>query len=95
MPHVHEAIPHEHPHEHAPHEPQRHEHEAQTGLTKGAVRALIIAFEVGTGLNTEQRKALHAVRVILGDAYGPGCDHENTVYEEGDRLVCQDCRTVV
>ncbi len=59
-----------------------------------AVRALLDVFE-GGDLNTRQVAAIHAVRVILGDAKGLGCPHENTAFENGpvgDILICQDCR---
>ena len=55
------------------------------------VRALLDVFEAGD-LNTRQMAAIHQVRVILGDAEGLGCPHENTAFEKGDVLVCQDCR---
>ena len=56
-----------------------------------AVRALIKVFEVGV-INSEQTKAIHNVRVAIGDAYGTGCPHELRAFEKGDRLICQSCR---
>ena len=82
-----------HSHEQRP--PLPHEHPQiqrnVLGQVRGALRGVLAVFEKGT-LNTEQRKAIHALRVVLGDAYGPGCTHENAVYEQNDRLICQDCR---
>ena|SRR3990167_7400969 len=56
-----------------------------------AVRALIRVFEVGV-TNSEQARAIHHVKVAIGDAKGTGCPHELRVYEKGDRLICQSCR---
>ena len=60
-----------------------------------AVRAVLLVFEAGS-VNTEQRKAIHAVRRLLQDVHGSDCSHENHAYEDvGDQhdvLVCQDCR---
>ena len=88
--HQHSAVPKHHhdPHDHAV---PRHDHGDLRGNLRGAVRALLIVLENGT-VNSEQRGAIHAVRVIIGDAHGSGCGHENTAYEGGDRLICQDCR---
>ena len=97
--------PHEHPHDHGPHEhlhehdqAPRHEHrDLRADLRadlRGALRAMLAVVEIGT-VNSEQVKAIRVVRVILGDAHGSGCLHENTAYEEGDVLVCQDCRAIV
>ena len=96
--HDHEEIVHEHiaapKHEHDPHDHvwPKHEHGDLRGDLRGAVRALLRAIEAGS-INTEQKKAIYAVRVIIGDAHGPNCAHENVAYEDGDRLICQDCRT--
>jgi hypothetical protein len=93
--HEHPLPPHEHPlvgHSHElPVHAHAHEHKDLRGQLRGAVRAVLAVFEAGK-INSEQKKAIHAVRVILGDAHGPGCPHENAVYEQGDRLICQDCR---
>ena len=82
-------------HEHEQRPPLGHEHPQiqrnLLGQVRGLIRATIAVFETGS-LNTEQVKAIHALRVVLGDAYGLGCPHENTAYEQGDRLICQDCR---
>lgn len=86
--HTHEVPVHSHPlpiHEH----PQIQRN--VLGQVRGALRGVLAVFETGT-INTEQRKAIHALRVTLGDAYGSGCIHENAVYEQNDRLICQDCR---
>ena len=56
-----------------------------------AVRALVGVVEIGT-VNSEQRRLLQVVKHELGDGPGPVCPHERSVYEEGDVLVCQDCR---
>ena len=64
---------------------------AMGGQMKDAIRALLAVLEAGS-LNSEQRVAIHHVRVVIGDAEGSGCPHELTVYEEGDRLICQACR---
>ena len=100
-PHVHEGVAsHEHPpksHTHVPHEHEaapKHDHRDLRGQLRGAVRSLLTVIETGN-LNSEQVAAIHAVRVIIGDRYGTACQHENTVYEEGDALVCQDCREVI
>ena len=61
------------------------------GQVRGALRGVLAVFE-SAPLNREQRQAVHALRVILGDAHGSGCAHENAVYEKDDRLICQDCR---
>lgn len=63
-------------------------------MTDNTVRALLAVFEAGS-LNSDQRRAIHNVRVLLGDAEGLGCAHENTAYEAGDALVCQECRQVL
>ncbi len=85
-----------HGHEQRP--PLAHEHpQIQRnilGQLRGALRGVLAVFETAP-LNREQRQAIHALRVILGDAYGSGCIHENTVYEQDDRLICQDCREEV
>lgn len=87
-PHDHPVPDHQHDHEHGP---ARHEHRDLHGHLRGSVRALLAVLEASS-LNTEQQRLMHQVRVIIGDAHGRGCPHENTVYEEGDRLICQDCR---
>lgn len=91
--HEHSAVP---SHEHDPHDHPvpRHEHGDLLGHLRGAVRALLNVIETGS-VNSEQRKAIHAVRVIVGDAHGTVCAHENVAYEQGDVLICQDCRTVL
>ena len=90
--HQHDAVPkHSHDHDHAV---PKHDHGDLRGNLRGTVRALLLVFE-GGALNTAQAKALYAVRVIIGDAHGSACAHENTAYEEGDVLVCQDCRAKV
>ena len=61
---------------------------------RGAVRSFIGVMEAGH-LNSEQVKAIHALRVIIGDSHGTGCRHETSAYEEGDVLVCLDCREAV
>ncbi len=55
-------------------------------------RALIRAFELGNTFNSAQVKALHTAKVLIGDAHGTGCDHEERVREKGDRLICQSCQ---
>ena len=72
----------------------KHDHRDLRGHFRGVVRALLEVIEVGSK-NSEQVKAIHAVRVIIGDAHGSDCTHENVAYEAGDILVCQDCRTKV
>ena len=64
----HSAVP---PHEHDPHDhPLRgHTHGDLQGHLKGSVRGLLAVLELGS-VNTEQRKAIHDVRVIIGDAHG-------------------------
>ena len=79
-------------HEHE--KPPKHEHHDLRGHFRGVVRALLAVMESGS-LNSEQVKALHAVRVIIGDVHGSNCQHENSVYEENDVLICQDCRAVI
>ena len=68
-----------------------HDHRDLRGHFRGVVRALLEVIEVGSK-NSEQVKAIHAVRVIIGDAHGSDCTHENVAYEAGDCLICQDCR---
>jgi len=68
-----------------------HDHRDFRAQLVGAVRALLVAMEAGE-INTNQQTAIHTVRVIIGDAHGLGCPHENSVYEANDVLVCQDCR---
>ena len=63
-------------------------------VSADSVRAILDVFEAGT-LNSAQKRAVHNVRVSIGDAEGLGCAHENVAYEEGDVLVCQDCREVI
>ena len=95
--HSHELVSHEHSavpqHGHDPHDHTvpKHEHSDLRAELRGAVRALLRVIKVGS-VNAEQRKAIHAVRVIIGDAHGNVCAHENVAYEEGDVLICQDCR---
>lgn len=93
--HEHEPLPpltHEHAHEHdtAP----KHGHEDLRGHLVGTIRALLEVMEAGR-LNTAQRHAIHTVRVIIGDAYGTDCPHENTAYEADGKLRCQDCRAEI
>lgn len=88
--HEHDAVP-KHGHDPHEHDVKKHEHGDIRGELRGAVRGLLKVIEVGS-VGSEQRKGIHAVRVIIGDAHGLNCAHENTVYEEGDRLICQDCR---
>ena len=71
-----------------------HGHADLRGHLIGTVRALLEVMEAGR-LNTEQKRAIHTVRVIIGDAYGTDCPHENTAYEQDGRLWCQDCRAEV
>ena len=94
--HEHPSYKHSHEHEHPPHEhaPQKHEHRDLRGHLRGAIRGLLEVIETGS-VNSEQRKAIHAVRVIIGDSHGTDCSHENVAYEEDDVLVCQDCRRVI
>lgn len=97
--------PYEHDHDHYHTELSNHQHQEQLDVTQRlidhtnnlnyklaqTVRALIRVFEVGV-TNSEQSKALHNVRVAIGDAYGTGCLHEQRAFEKGDRLICQSCR---
>ncbi len=71
-----------------------HGHADLRGHLIGTVRALLEVMEAGR-LNTEQKRAIHTVRVIIGDAYGTDCPHENTAYEADGKLRCQDCRAEV
>ena len=89
--HKHDTVP-EHGHDDR-HALRKHDHSDLVGHLRGAVRALLTILEAGA-VNSEQRKAIHAVRVIIGDAQGNGCAHENVVFEKGDRLICQNpaCR---
>ncbi len=93
-PHEHpaEVVDHGHPHSHEPHDHGLvpHDHRDQRALSIGAVRKLLAVLEAGS-LNSEQAKAIHAVRVTIGDAHGTDCPHENTAYEKGDVLTCTDC----
>lgn len=65
-----------------------------------ALRALLVVFEVGP-INAEQRRMIHKVRLLLGDAEGSDCRHEHIAYEDDKRtgitdiLICQDCRGVL
>ena len=59
-----------------------------------ALRQFIAVIEAGA-VNQEQRRLILQVRAALGDSRGLTCLHENTIYEEGDGLVCQDCREVL
>jgi len=102
-PHAHELQDHTHPREYLHEHPHEHLDEAlalknvQRSLraeSRGAVRALLAVIEVGN-VNSEQRKAIHAVRVIIGDSHGVSCPHTNVVYEVGDVLICQDCQEVI
>ena len=61
---------------------------------KTAIRALVAAVEVGQ-VNSEQRRLLEYAKQALGDPHELACRHENTFYEVGDVLVCQDCRAVL
>ena len=93
--HSHPLEAHDHTHEHAA-TPYAHSHEIASHTHSSddlvrAVRAIIRVFEVGV-TNSEQSKALHNVRVAIGDAYGTGCLHEQRAFEKGDRLICQSCR---
>ena len=97
--HGHDEFDHEHStvpkHDHDDRHPMlKHDHGDLRGLSRGLVRAVLTVIEWGP-VNSEQLKAIHAVRVILGDAYGSACPHENVAYEEGDVLICQDCRAIV
>lgn len=106
--HSHQLIAHEHstvpPHEHGQHDHllPKHEHRSLQGELRGAVRALLRAIELGA-VNAEQRQAIHAVRVVIGDAHGMACTHgkdpdglyRDAVYDESDRLVCSVCGTVI
>ena len=65
-----------------------------TGILAEAVRGLLAVFEAGT-INDLQRKAIQQVRIVMGDFVGSLCAHENHAYEEGDVLVCQDCRAIL
>ena len=78
LPHVHDMV-------------ASHDHKDLLGQFRGTIRSLLAVIE-GGNLNTEQNKAIHAVRVVIGDAHGTACEHLNTVYETGDRLICQDCK---
>ncbi len=91
--HTHELIAHNHDTSHQ-HEQVAHEHKDSRALVVGAVRALLAVLDLGT-LNTAQAKAMHAVRVVVGDAHGAGCDHRNTALEAGDVNTCLDCRAVL
>ena len=62
-------------------------------LVADAGRGVLNVIEAGP-VNGAQRRAIDRVRVILGDLQLQ-CSHPNTVYEEGDVLVCQDCRMVL
>ena len=57
---------------------------------RAAVRSLLSVFEAGV-TNSEQAKAIHAVRVAIGDAKGSGCPHENHARDRSDKLICTDC----
>ena len=57
---------------------------------KEAIYVLIEVFEAGA-LNSAQALALIRLRNLMGEA-NELCPHENTAYEEGDELICQDCR---
>ena len=59
-----------------------------------AVRCLIAVIEAGP-VNSAQLEAIQYVHVALGDIDRVPCPHSNTAYEEGDVLVCQDCRAVL
>lgn len=65
-----------------------------TGILAEAVRGLIAVIEAGS-VNDQQRKAIQQVRLVLGDFTGSLCTHEHHAYEEGDVLVCQECREVL
>lgn len=56
-----------------------------------ALRALLKVIEAGH-VNSEQKRLIPYVHVALGDLERVECPHLNTVYEEGDALICQDCR---
>ena len=58
---------------------------------KELIRALIKAFEVGNALNSAQVRALHYAKVLIGDASGTGCSHEERVRDKDDHLICQLC----
>lgn len=89
--HDHPLERHDHPLPGHDHSLPKHDHRDLRAELRGAMRALLAVFEVGS-LNSAQQRAIHAVRVIIGDAHGSGCPHELTVYEENDRLICQACR---
>lgn len=56
-----------------------------------AVRALVAVIE-GGAVNSEQKRLLQHVALALGDITAIECPHPSTAYEEGDRLICQECR---
>ena len=97
--HEHDAVP-VHDHGSHVHPVPKHEHGDLRGELRGAVRALLRVFESGS-LNSTQRQALHAARVVIGDARGTGCTHgkdpdglyRSATYAAGDRLVCDLCGT--
>ena len=102
--HSHEPISHEHStvpeHVHGLHDHAmpRHDHGDLRGELRGAVRALLRVIESGN-VYSAQRQALHAARVVIGDAHGLGCTHgkdpdglfRSAIYDEHDHLVCDLC----
>ena len=99
--HVHPLETHEHEHDHGAYSVKGHEHEHahehqhehSHPKTAEIVRALLGVFRVGQ-INSAQVQAIDVVKRLLGDP-ARLCRHENTVYEEGDVLVCQDCRETI
>ena len=95
--HGHPLEQHEHKHDHGAYSVKAHEHEHQHehGHPKTAeiVRALLDMFRVGQ-INSAQMQGIEVVKRLLGDP-AVLCRHENTAFEEGDVLVCQDCREVL
>ena len=104
--HEHDAVPmhghmlqeHDHSHEHPLAALAKHEHGDLRGELRGVVRTLLRVIELGQ-VNSEQRRVIHAARVIIGAARGSGCAHgkdpdglyRNATYIQGDRLVCDLC----
>lgn len=91
--HTHELAAHDHDTSHE-HEQVAHEHKDSRALIVGAVRTLLTVFELGT-IDTRQVKAIHAVRVVIGDEHGLGCPHDNAVFEANDVYTCLDCREIL
>ena len=95
--HEHSAWKHSHPleaHEHKEghkHPELEHGHDHRHADLTGPIRGLLDVIEAGS-VSAAQRAAIRHVRLWLGDAHADYCLHELTVYEEGDRLICQKCR---